>query len=155
MKYLMIIAIVLGFVSASEAKTIKDGEQEYSCTPVKTCDERLKSAYAEISRLKKQLKEQSSKEVVKEKVVYAERVVEKETTKIKKHIISVIAHKSVQDVTTDRDTTGPEYSAEAKVNTGYVPALTYQYQFDMGLVPMIGIDITKKSGLILGLGFEF
>jgi len=154
MKLLMIIAIVFGYVMATEAKTLKEGDQEYSCTPVKTCDERLKSAYAEISRLKKQLKEQS-KEVVKEKVVYAERIVEKETTKIKKHIISVIAHKSVQDISTDRDTTGPEYSAQTTVNTGYVPALTYQYQFDMGLVPMIGIDITKKSGLILGLGFEF
>lgn len=154
MKLLMIIAIVFGYVMATEAKTVKEGDQEYSCTPVITCDERLKSAYAEISRLKKQLKEQS-KEVVKEKVVYAERIVEKETTKIKKHIISLIAHKSVQDIDTDKDSTGPEYSAEAKVNTGYVPALTYQYQFDMGLVPMIGIDITKKSGLILGLGFEF
>ena len=146
MKYLLIIILA---ATTSFGKTIKDGDTEYQCTPVKTCDEKLKTAYAEIARLKKQLKQTT----VITKVETVEKVTE--VTKIKKHIVSVIGHKVVLDVRTKTNNTGSSVSADTTVETGYAPAVTYQYQAENGLVPLIGIDLNKMSGILFGLGFEF
>jgi len=146
MKYLLLITLLS---AVSFGKTIKEGDVEYQCNPVKTCDEKLKAAYAEISRLKRLTKQTT----VITKIEKVETV--KEVTKIKKHIISVIGHKSIIDTSTKTTTSGTTQTAEGQVVTGYIPAVTYQYQLDIGLVPMIGLDITSGSGLVFGLGLEF
>jgi hypothetical protein len=150
MKYLLVIAIFTVAATLAFGKTIKEGDTEYQCNPVKTCDERLKSAYAEIARLKKQLKQSS---VVVTKTETVETI--KEVTKIKKHIISVIGHKSVVDVNTKSFMSGTTQVGQGNVETGYIPSVVYQYQLDMGLVPLIGLDISRGSGLLFGLGYEF
>jgi hypothetical protein len=150
MKYVLIIAIFTIAATLTFGKTIKEGDTEYQCNPVKTCDEKLKSAYAEIARLKKQLK-QSSVVITKTETVETVR----EVTKIKKHIISVVGHKSVIDVNTKTFTSGTTQVAEGMVETAYIPAIVYQYQFNNGTTPMIGLDINRGSGLVFGLGYEF
>jgi hypothetical protein len=147
MKYLILITLLS---TLSFGKTIKEGDTEYQCNPVKTCDERLKNAYAEIVRLKKQLK---SPPVIITKTETIQTT--KEVTKIKKHIISVLGHKSVIDISVKSFTSGSTQVAEGIVETGYIPSVIYQYQFDNGITPLIGIDITRGSGLLFGLGYEF
>lgn len=147
MKYLLIIILA---ATTSFAKTIKDGNTEYQCNPIKTCDEKLKTAYAEIARLKKQLKQSAT---VVTKVETVEKVTE--VTKIKKHIVSFIGHKVVLDVRTKTNNTGSSVYADTTVETGYVPAVTYQYQAKNGLTPLIGVDLNKMSGILFGLGYEF
>lgn len=149
MKTLLLILIS----SLALGKTIKEGDKEFTCTPVKTCDEKLKAAYAEIKRLKKELKDEIAIAplLCEPKVVTVERVVKK----VKKHIVSVIAHNTTTESNTSKDTIGPVYSATAEVSTAYVPAITYQYQFESGLTPLIGLDIKKNPKAILGLGIEF
>lgn len=142
MKYLLIIILA---ASTSFAKTIKDGDTEYQCNPVKTCDEKLKSAYVEIARLKKQLKQTT----VVTKVETVEKV--KEVTKIKKHIVSLITHKTHYSLTTDVTGSG----AKIENVQGYTPAITYQYQADNGITPLIGLDVYERVNLILGIGYEF
>lgn len=146
MKYLLIIAIFTVAATLAFGKTIKEGDTEYQCSPVKTCDERLKVAYAEIARLKKQLK-QSATVVTKTEVV--EKVIEK--TKIKKHIVSVLAIDSVKDVSASQVNAN---LAKASVTTGYIPAVTYQYQMDMGLTFLGGLSLGNEIKPLLGLGFE-
>jgi hypothetical protein len=156
-KYMIIILIhvlAASIAFAEDAPTCKNGSD---CEVVKVltrCDvskQELRNKIAKLERELKELKAQEKTVLVKETV--KERVIEK--TKIKKHIVSVIAHNDVQSISSTKDSTGPEYSAEAKVETGYVPAITYQYQFDMGLTPLIGVDVKKDPKLIIGLGYEF
>jgi hypothetical protein len=138
MKYLILLLIPLSI----NAKTIKEGDTEYQCNPVKTCDQKLKTAYAEIARLKKQVK-----------VVYVDRTVEKivEKTVIKKHIVSLSAVDSITLV-----------EAKSNGNTGlalaessYSPLLTYQYQTDSGITPLVGLSFGNKLKPVFGLGYKF
>lgn len=142
MKYLLIILLA---ATTSFSKTIKEGDQEFQCNPVKTCDEKLKTAYVEIARLKKQVKQ----ETIVTKVVTVEKV--KEVTKIKKHIVSLITHKTHYSLTTNTTNN----SATIENIQGYTPAVTYQYQEDNGLTPLIGVDVYERVNLILGIGYEF
>ncbi len=87
----------------------------------------------------------------KEKVV--EKVVEK--TKIKKHIVSVFVHQGVVNNETKSYTSGSKAIGEAAIEENYIPAAMYQYQFDNGIVPMIGIDIKRSPKLNFGVGYEF
>lgn len=145
MKYLILLLIA----ATVNAKTIKEGDTEYQCSPKKTCDEQLKAAKAEIKRLKKQLAENhSTKTIVQE--IEVETVVTK--TEIKKHIISVLGVSGVTDLTAQKNNAN---SATAMAETGYLPAVTYQYQMDIGLVPLIGAKLDGRLPIIIGLGFEF
>ena len=137
--FLVTMLIVLLAVGLVEAKTIKEGEQEYTCSPKKTCEEQLKAAKAEIARLKKQLQNPVVVEKVKE-------------TKIKKHIISVVAVDNIKNV--ESKNISPS-SASTEARTDLVPALSYQYQTDSGLTPLVGLTFANKTKLIFGLGFEF
>lgn len=49
----------------ADAKNVTQDGQEYSCTPVKSCEDKLKEARAEIKRLKAKLAEKPT-EVIKE-----------------------------------------------------------------------------------------
>lgn len=119
------------------AKTIKEDNQEYTCTVKKPCDEQLKAARAQIALLKKQLKEQKPEIQIEE------------FTQIQHHIVSLLLVRDLADVSTTTTAT----SSKADVSVKYVPSLSYQYQFDNGLTPLIGS--TSKGHLFGGLGFEF
>lgn len=133
---------------------------EMRCVPVKSCSEKLSDSRAEVKALKSKLAALESKnaqlsaqleasESKSSKVQTIERTkVKYLTPRLKKHILSVVAHKSVQSV----ETSSSSNTEKATVNMGYIPGLVYQYQFDSGLVPMVGVD---KKGLILGIGWEF
>jgi hypothetical protein len=138
MKYLILFLIPLSI----NAKTIKDGDTEYKCNPVKTCDQKLKTAYAEIARLKKQVK-----------VVYVDRTVEKivEKTVIKKHLVSVSAINSVDSIEANKSGN----TATALAQSAYKPLITYQYQTNSGITPLIGLTFSFQPRLMLGLGYEF
>ena len=138
MKYLLLILIPLSI----NAKVITQDNTEYQCNPVKTCDQKLKAAYAEIARLKKQVKTV----IITHEV---EKVVEK--TVIKKHILSVSAVDSITLV-----------EAKSNGNTGlavaesaYYPLVSYQYQTDFGITPLIGLSFGNKLKPVFGLGYEF
>lgn len=150
MKY--IIALLLA-ASLSQAKTIKEDGKEYQCNPVKTCEERLIAVRAELKKVKQQLKEEQDKLAFYSRVSEKETVVEviKEKKIIKKHILSVLAHKTAESMSVEQ---GNNY-ANIESSTVYIPSITYQYQFDIGLVPLIGLDLYKNTGLLLGLGLEF
>lgn len=69
MKNLLIILLMYSLpYNLLQAKTITESDgTQYQCTKLSTCDEKLKQAYAEIARLKKQ----KPREVVVEKIVEA------------------------------------------------------------------------------------
>jgi hypothetical protein len=132
------------------AKTIKEGDTTYTCNPVKTCDEKLQQAYAEIAKLKKQLKNQKTiiKEVTIEKpVVYKFETIKKVH---KYHLISIVY---APDIYTVEAKNISNNQAKAEARSKRVPGLTYQYQFENGLTPLIGMNI--NGSLSLGLGLEF
>jgi hypothetical protein len=88
-----------------------------------------------------------------EKVIIKEKIVEKQ--KIKKHLISVVAHEGIISNESKTYQSGSTIIGEGKIETNYIPAVTYQYQTDNGLVPLIGIDIKGNPKLNFGLGYEF
>ncbi len=138
----LVTALIVLFAAALvEAKTIKEGDQEYTCSVKKTCDEQLKAARAEIARLKKQLVEQPK--VVVETI---------EKVKIKKHLISVVAVDNIKNV--ESKNISPS-SSSTEARTDLVPGLMYQYQLNSGLSPMVGLTFANKTKLMFGLGFEF
>jgi hypothetical protein len=141
MKYLLMLLLT----TTVNAKTIKEGDTEYQCVVKKTCDEQLKAAKAEIKRLKQLL---LHKEVV-EYPYPVEKIVTKTT--IKKHIISILAVDTVQNL--KASTSGS--SATASADSGLVPAVSYQYQADNGLVGLLGASFGSSVKPILGLGIEF
>lgn len=147
---------------------------EMRCVPVKSCSEKLSDSRAEVKALKSKLAALESKNAqlsaqlvaLESKNAHLNAQLEASesknsktqviewtkvkylTQKQKKHILSVVAHKSVQSV----ETSSSLNTEKATVNMGYIPGLVYQYQFDSGVVPMVGTD---KKGLILGVGWEF
>ena len=143
MKYLLTIMIFLLAATIAFGKTIKEGEQEYSCNPVKTCEDQLKEAKAEIKRLKAQLKEQ--KVVIQDKVVVQEKLVRKP------HLVSLITHKTHYNF----DSALSNDKATLEVTKGYTPAVTYQYLMENGITPLLGVDIYEKPGIILVIGYNF
>lgn len=132
MKTLIIMVIALSSVVAF-SKTIKEEGQEYQCTAVKSCEEKLKIAYGDIAVLKR-----------KTKIV--------EVTKIKKHIVSLLAVNNVKRL--ESKNISPS-AASAEVVTDFVPALSYQYQTDGGLVGLLGLTFANKTKPFIGLGYEF
>jgi VIT1/CCC1 family predicted Fe2+/Mn2+ transporter len=78
-----------------------------------------------------------------------------EKTKIKKNIVSLIAHRDVIDSSASTSSGNGVSSAKAEATSGYVPAVTYQYQFDSGIVPLLGVSIKSKPSLVIGIGYEF
>jgi hypothetical protein len=132
MKYFLCLALLPLFAQANETPTcdpcgVTRGER--ACV-MKDCKPRV-----------------VTKTVTKEIPVTVEKRVEVDKTK--KHLISIAAHRAV---TSSYTRTSPGL-AEAGVDIKYVPALLYQYQFDSGLTPMLGVD-TQLSP-IFGLGFGF
>ena len=92
---------------------------------------------------------EAERAVVIEREVIVEKKVEKRV--VKKHILSLFAHRAV--VGGSESTTNNNHSSHAEVRTGLVPGMMYQFQFNRGLVLMIGIDATlNRTG---GIGIEF
>jgi hypothetical protein len=149
------ILIVLLTAINLNAKTIKEGDTTYTCSPVKTCEDELKQAKAEIAKLKKQIKNQKpvvvTKEVIVEKeakpVVYRFETIKKVH---KYHLVSIVYAPDIYTVEA-KNISNNEAKAEARSKR--VPGLIYQYQFDNGLTPLVGINI--NGSLSLGLGLEF
>lgn len=144
MKYI-IATIVLCVSFLANAKTIKEGDTEYQCVPKKSCEDKLKDLQRQVKELKRQLKEAQS-DIIEEPFI-----VEKEVrvTKIKKHILSVYGHRDLTNV----QATVNGNQANAVVETRYLPGLSYQYQMDVGLVPMVGVN--TAGHMLFGLGLEF
>lgn len=141
--FLLIVLAALLTTSFVQAKTISENGQDYTCSPKKTCEDKLKQARAEIAKLKKQLAEKVTTVTVIETVTEVE---------VKKHLISVIAVDNIKNVES-RNISPSSASTEAR--TGLVPAVSYQYQTDSGLTPMLGLTFANKTKLMFGLGFEF
>lgn len=91
--------------------------------------------------------------VISEEKKCETKVVEK--TKIKKHLVSLVMHKRVIKNETDTSSSGGTTVGTGTVEENYSPAITYQYQFDSGVVPMIGLDVRKNPNLLFGVGYEF
>lgn len=119
------------------------------CEVVKTytkCDVDKQKLNSKIAKLEQELKELKA-QVPK---TYYFPVVEEKTI-INKHIVSVVAHETLKSV----ESSVSGNTAIGTVTTNYVPAITYQYQFDSGIVPLIGLDIKSKPNLMFGVGYEF
>jgi hypothetical protein len=157
MKYFL-LTLLLSFTV--QAKTIVENGNKYQCTLERTCEEELKKVKVENTKLRKQLA--AKKEVVREKIVKqvveypypVEKIVEKTVTKtkIKKHIISVMAVDGVQKLEAEKTSSN---TAKASVQTGLIPALDYQYQFDAGLVLRGGATFGNEVKALGGIGYEF
>lgn len=169
-----IILLIFGLSHATAfAETQKEKRQRYcddsmtgtDCEVVKVltrCDVEKYKLQQRIDKLQKELKELEVRkerieirETVVEKPVYVEKVVEKRVTKtrIKHHILSVFGHPAATSSSSSSSHSAHTSTATGRVDTEYVPGLMYQYQFNFGLVPMVGIDTEKQ--LIFGAGFEF
>lgn len=67
MKHYLLILLLAGY---TQAKTVTQDGQEYSCTPVKSCEEKLKEARSEIKRLKAKLAEKPKEVIVETVKIY-------------------------------------------------------------------------------------
>lgn len=146
MKYLLILTLMMPVLGYS--KTIKEGDKEYTCSPVRTCEEELALLKKENKRLKKLLSEKKVETVT----VEVEKVVEVETEVIKKHIVSLLIVNGVKELKTERVSAD---TVRATAKTGLVPAVAYQYQMDIGLTPLLGLELKTNANLLFGLGYEF
>jgi hypothetical protein len=157
MKYLLILMFTSN-VFANGQYCDRTVSPNSDCEVVKTltrCDVDKQKLRNKIYALEKRIKELESRP--REVVEYpypVEKIVEKTIVKkvIKKHIVSVITSRDVEKINAYQTSST---TATAQVETGYVPAVTYQYQFDMGLTPLIGASFGSKVRPVLGLGFEF
>lgn len=130
---------------------------------VTRCDVDKQKLRSKILKLEKQLAELENKApevkivdkiVVKDRVVVKEKIVTqmKVVTKIKHHIINLLVLDGVKSIDAYKLNSN---TAKAEVETGPVLGLTYQYQFDSGITPLIGASFGYEPKLILGLGYEF
>ena len=129
----LIIALIL-ISFQTHAKTIKEGDREYSCSPKATCEERLKQAEEKLKQAKKQ------------RVI---ELVEVDRPVYKKHLFSVFAHRAIVSKTS----TSNGVNGTVGIRTELVPGFMYQYKFDNGFVPMLSFDgVGELAG---GVGIEF
>lgn len=164
---LLVVLAALFLGNKANAETACDLEKNKGadCKVVKVltkCDMDKYKLQKRIEKLQRELRELETREktvevreTVVEKPVYIEKVVEKKVTKtkIKHHIVSAFGHPAATSSGSSSSSSPGTSSATGRVDTEYVPGLMYQYQFNFGLVPLIGIDTERQ--LIFGLGFEF
>lgn len=119
------------------------------------CDMAKYKLNQRIEKLQKELETKKEKIIVVDKPVYVKSVFEKHVTKtrIKHHIVSIFGHPAATSSQSSSSHSVHSATANGRVDTEYVPGLMYQYQFNFGLVPMVGVDTEKQ--LIFGAGFEF
>lgn len=164
---ILIIALFAAPIHAEETACDLAKNKGADCKVVKVltkCDVDKYKLQRRIEKLQKELKELESRketvevrETVVEKPVYIEKIVEKQVTKtktrIKHHIVSIFGHPAATSSSSSSSSSPGTTTATGRVETQYVPGLMYQYQFNFGLVPMLGIDTERQ--LIFGVGFEF
>jgi hypothetical protein len=117
-------------------------------------EEELAKQKEKYNALYYQEKQVVEKEVVKTEVVYQDRVKIKERKVVdnKHHTLSLMAINTVTGVSAS--TSGNTASAQA--NTGYSPGAMYQYRFDAGFTPAIGVSFSNsQTNLFGGLGWSF
>lgn len=149
MKYLIVLLVHLLAFSIAYAEDAPSCRKGSDCEVVKTftkCDVDKQALRNKIAKLEQELEQLRQKQPI----VIINDIVREETV-ILKHIVSVVAYETIISSSTSQN----NGVAQAEMSKGYVPAVTYQYQFDLGLVPLIGVDIKSKPQLIFGLGYEF
>lgn len=138
-------------LGADESKMTSVGKGESELVTKETTDE----AYSRNRRIVVvvEARDGTTAAIISEKEKCTERVVEK--TKVKKNLVSLMAHHDVTSSSASTSQNGNTVTGTAEVKTGYVPAVTYQYQFDSGIVPMLGVSVKKNPSLLFGIGYEF
>jgi hypothetical protein len=116
-----------------ELKNSKDTNYQLS--------ERLKTSYVRIERLEKETQQ----------VVYQDRVIERKyvRTEVRHNLLSLYTSRDITGASTSYNGT----TATAEVDTGYIPGIMYQYQFNMGITPGIGVNTSGHPSFYLGYGF--
>lgn len=148
-----ILTTVLVLLSAalyavnSEAKVIIEAEgNQYSCTKVKSCEDKLKDAYAQIAKLKKQIKDNdlNHKTVVMVKEVLVE-------AKQSKNTLSLDVRKDFTGISTR--SSGPVVTVEAEKNI--VVGLNYYRHLIFGTKLGAGAGLDTNGVPKLVMGFDF
>jgi len=153
--FLIGLLLVASVSRADETHSCKLHPKKGSeCDVVKVwtrCDvekQKLRNRIVQLERRVKELESQKTTNTVIEKTVVTKKVVvEKEV--IKHHILGLYAARDVSSAGVNQS----NGTATGTVQTAYEPGLKYQYQFNFGLVPEVGINI--KGNPMVGLGFEF
>ena len=151
-----VFLILIGLFSVNAFASCPAEATGYDCQVVKVltrCDVEKAALRRKIYALEKKVKELEAKQVVQAKTVYIykEKVVEKHVveTKVKHSILSLYTTRDV--ISSGSYQQGN--TTTAVVHTGYEPGIKYQYQFNFGLVPEVGVNL--KGNPLFGLGFEF
>ena len=87
----------------------------------------------------------------KQQVVYQDRIVEHRyvRTDVRHNLLSLYTSRDIIGTSTSYSGT----TGTAEVDTGYVPGIMYQYQFNMGVTPGIGVNTSGHASFYLGYGF--
>lgn len=140
MKYYLLILLLAGY---TQAKTVTQDGQEYSCTPVKSCEEKLKEARSEIKRLKAKLAE-------KPKEVIVETIKEVEVDQ-QKNVIMLGARRDYSGLDSSQNGSSTTISERknALLDISYMRRKLFDSRIDAGA----GVD---ARGVVRGfLGLEF
>lgn len=158
MKYIITIALLFSCVSyaddiefrklAAEACAVGNNKGT-DCEIVKVltrCDVDKQALRNKIVALQRRIKELEA--MPSELHTYEDRFTITEVDKEVRphHIVSLYMAR-------DYFKTEPNNAGGTTLETAYQPGIKYQYQFNMGLVPEIGIN--TKAHVLFGLGWEF
>ena len=137
-----------GVAHADDSCNTDKADKGSECEIVKTytrCDvekQKLRNKIAELERQVKELKDRKPLEAAVVTSVETETV---DVETIKHNILSIYMARDIENASSNGNT--------ATVQTAYEPGIKYQYQFDFGLVPEVGINV--KGNPMFGLGWEF
>jgi hypothetical protein len=161
---ILLVALVLVDAKAGTKCPIEGTGKDCEVVRVVTrCDVDKQKLRSKILKLEKQLAELENKApevkivdriVVKDRVVVKEKIVTqtKTVTKIKRHILNLLVLDGVKSIDAYKLNSN---TAKAEVETGPVLGVSYQFQFDSGIVPLVGASFGYEPKLMLGLGYEF
>ncbi len=151
MKSVIFLMVSLGLISVGHTgESCGVAKKGSDCEVVKVltrCDVDKQALRHRIAVLEKRIKELEGKPIpVITQYRFRDRVTEKQV--IKHSILSLYMARDVSSVNVSQQGGGT-----ATVQTSFLPGIKYQYQFNFGLVPEVGINTNGNP--IFGLGFEF
>ena len=164
MKSVFLVALILtALVPQAQANSSwsDDSSKGSECEVVSVvtrCDVEKQTLKRKIARLEKRIRElESQKNLVQTvyvpRTVYVDRhlvyqrTIEKEV--VRHNIVSFYLARDLSGYTNSQN----NGVSSASVQSSFEPGIKYQYQFNFGLVPELGINI--KGNPLFGLGFGF
>lgn len=150
-----LLGLALFNVAHADERTCNlDTKPGSDCEVVKTltrCDVSKMALKRKIYELEKKVKELEAKSEkrVEPVIIHEVRYRDFERRTIKHNILSLYTTRDISGISTNQQGA----SSSAVVQTMFEPGIKYQYEFNFGLVPEVGINVNGNP--LFGLGFEF